>query len=646
MPPKKGEPRRQGYDNRRAAGDASTSNTWGSSNAPNQPIIPPPTQTQDAAPQNSSVGNQNIPQRPGQQPEQRTNPPSSNALRRNNVNLPQRSRGNPSSQAQSSSHHNSTAGNQINASRREQQPVPNIGPQSYDQALRENLNRHQNSREVPSSQAQSSALQNSDMADQNSSQRSGQQLEPRSNPTPDSGIARRSVNSSQLSGESPRTWASVATVTRPKQSRASLPADNQMQPQKTLFPPGKNSPQGSPSNEVDTSSTASKSDAVTAWQGNELCVRPGYGLKGTPTDLKTNYFELKLPLKTLLLYTYNMIVEPDANNKVPKGDKKRQLIKLLLGHRPFQAILPKTYATDFNTTIVTKERLRIEQDESGGDSAKFVVDFKAEGAYYPPHTPLRYSILVKEISIVDISDLNNLLGPNKLSMEHHESSILDALNVILGHHAKEADSLTRVGNKKVFPLLSDPDPADFDLGRGLIALRGYYANAIGATSRALLNVNISHGAFYKSRFVGSGRSSLVDLMWARCPDTDYEDLHHFLRGLRVRTTHLSEEHKAYGKIRTICGLAMDGDGAKLANPPRFEGSTLGNNPWQVQFFEEYATNCSSRIRSSNDWSRTAPMTERETLSSESSTGSYITVKDFFDKSRGSSSRCLLSFTDG
>ena len=376
---------------------------------------------------------------------------------------------------------------------------------------------------------------------------------------------------------------------------------------------------------------------VPTHQDSEICVRPGYGSAGTSIDLQSNYLELKLPSKSLVLYTYKMIVEPDANNQIPKGDRKRQLIRLLLEHHQFQAVLPKVYATDFNSTIITKEPLNFGLVESNENGAKFLVGFKAEGAVYAPVTPISYTIWVNQISVLDISDLDNLLRPNKLISEHHESPMLQALNVILGHHSKKADNIARVGNKRIFPIDGNPQAyGEFDLGGGLIALRGFYANVIGATSRSLVNLNISHGAFYKSRYKKPRQSSLVDLIWARCPgNVNYVDLHHFLRGLRVNTTHLSEEHKAYRKIRTICGLAIEGDGANLDNPPRFRGSTFGGDPWQVEFHEDFATHSSSGTGSSHHLSGTTSGKSRETRQSDSRTGQYITVKDFFTRSKGS-----------
>ena len=353
--------------------------------------------------------------------------------------------------------------------------------------------------------------------------------------------------------------------------------------------------------------------------------------------------ELKLPSKGISLHLYNMIVEPDANNKVPKGDRKRQLIRLLLRDDSVRAIMPEVYATNFTTTIVTKEPLKVESSNNG---VKFGIRFRAEGAIHEPVVPISYTIRIEKAGVLYSSDLENIWRPSRLVWEHHESPALEALNVILGHHAQKADNLTRVGNKKIFPFDAQSQiPGLDDLRRGLIALKGFYANAIETTSRVLLNINICHGAFYRSSYKNDGRGSLVNLMWDRCEGSDYEDLHRFLRGLRITTTHLSKDHTAFGKIRIICGLAREGDGANLVKPPRFSGTALGGDPWQVEFYEDFATHSSSSTRPSNDLTGKSSSTERESVPSGSTNGSYITVKDFFQKGRGSLSQYSLNFAD-
>ena len=347
-----------------------------------------------------------------------------------------------------------------------------------------------------------------------------------------------------------------------------------------------------------------------------------------------------------MLFSYSITVDPDANNKVLKGERKTQLIRLLLRDGRFLALMDDVFATDFNATIITKKPVNINPDASGEKIARFPIEFIAEGARYKPAVPILYTICIKQTSALDYSDLIDYLNPSEVTSSYNKSPILQAFNIILGHHNKAA-SRPSVGNNRIFSLDRHLEPAHFgDLGGGLIALRGYYTNAIGATSRTLLNVNISHGAFYKSGYKTKGRS-LVSLMWARFPGAiNYGELHHFLRGLRVFTTHLPQDHMTFGKVRTICGLAMEGDGAKLDHPPQFTEVRFGGNPWQVQFYEDFATHSSSSKGSSTNPSGTASGREAQSRPSRAMRGSYTTVKQFFERSRGPTSLYSSVFANG
>ena len=385
-----------------------------------------------------------------------------------------------------------------------------------------------------------------------------------------------------------------------------------------------------------------RSDSTAQQRLTSSCIRPGYCSAGNHTILWTNYLELKMPSEGLLLYSYSMTVDPDANNKVPKGDRKTRLIRLLLENDGFLALLPDVFATDFNATIITKKPLVIKPDECGEKIARFTIDFKAEGAVHAPVVPITYTVCIKYTSVLNHSDLVGYLDPSKRDSSYNKSPILQAFNIILGHHNNEAGHLARIGTNRFFAIDPQPELSHFvDLRKGMNALRGYYTNTIGATSRTLLNVNISHGVFYKSDYNTGDKSvvrnsSLVSLIRARLPrgSTDYEDLHQFLRGVRISTTHLSAEHKAFGKIRTICGLAMEGDGAKLKHPPQFREKRNGGDPWQVEFYEDFTIHSLSSTASSNDPSAAASEGKIKTPPSRVMEGSFTTVKKFFDRSRG------------
>lgn len=192
--------------------------------------------------------------------------------------------------------------------------------------------------------------------------------------------------------------------------------------------------------------------------------------------------------------------------------------------------------------------------------------------------------------------------------------------------SKQSETLTTVGTKRVFPLDQD---GGYIFRPGLTALRGFYSSVIGATSRILVNINITHSEFYQQK-------SLGDLMAELYPRiTDYPTLQQFVKRLQVTTKHLREEDMAFGKVGTIFGLAARNHGAGPDNPPK----SSGFGPTEVSFFKDFSilssstsTGESSRLQSVKD------LKAKEILpSSTASKGRHISVQDFFRKSKSSSS---------
>lgn len=131
-----------------------------------------------------------------------------------------------------------------------------------------------------------------------------------------------------------------------------------------------------------------KSDSVPDRPSQGLCVRPGYGLQGDKTVLWTNYFELRAPSSQLALNYYTMTVDPDANDRFPKGLKRQQLMKLMLVHDDFEAMRPTLLATDFNTILITRDPLCFDHAVVENNAAKIVIAFRPEGKFFDAFVPL------------------------------------------------------------------------------------------------------------------------------------------------------------------------------------------------------------------------------------------------------------------
>ena len=282
--------------------------------------------------------------------------------------------------------------------------------------------------------------------------------------------------------------------------------------------------------------------------------------------LWANYFEM-IPSPDLLLHRYNVAVQPAA-----VGKKLSQIIKLLLeipGYREFRDDI----VTDFKSTLVSRRRL-------SPDTAELAIQYRAEGEDEPRANAKTYQLRVEETGILTVSELTDYLTSTNMNAAYaNKLPVLQALNIFLGHHAKSSPAVATVGSSKSFSLTQDSPK--WDLGAGLTALRGFFSSVRVATCRILVNVNVSHGAFYDAIPL----DQLIQ-KYGSAHQFNRVKLKSFLKGVRVRVIHLGEKKNKAGesiaRVKTIFGLANKDDGHGLDHPPRVQ--SFGAGPKDVEFF--------------------------------------------------------------
>ncbi|KAL9131513.1 MAG: hypothetical protein Q9217_000592 [Psora testacea] len=294
--------------------------------------------------------------------------------------------------------------------------------------------------------------------------------------------------------------------------------------------------------------------------------RPGYGTKGQKVVLWTNYFEM-IPHPDLCLYRYNVAVQPAAT-----GKKLDQIVKLLL-ELPRYARFQGDIVTDFKSTLVSRKRLHADAEESA-------FPYRAEGEDEPRDNAQTYKLRVEETGILTVSELTDYLTSTNVSTAYTEKlPLLQALNIFLGHYAKASPGVATIGSSKSFSLASNS--ARWDLGAGVSALRGFFSSVRVATCRILVNINVSHGVFYDAIPL----DQLIQ-KYGSANQFNRAKVQAFLKGVRVRVTHLGEKKNKAGesvpRVKTIFGLANKSDGASLAHPPRVQNFGVG--PKEVEFF--------------------------------------------------------------
>ena len=274
-----------------------------------------------------------------------------------------------------------------------------------------------------------------------------------------------------------------------------------------------------------------------------------------------------IPSPDLLLYRYNVTVQPAATRK-----KLSQIIKLLL-QLPEHSDFQDNIVTDFKSTLVSRRRL-------APDIAELVIQYMVKGEDEPRANAQTYQLRVEKTGTLTVSELTDYLTSTNVNIAYtNKLPVLQALNIYLGHYAKSSPAVATVGSSKSFSL-SQASPK-WNLETGLSALRGFFSSVRVATCRILVNVNVSHGAFYDAIPL----DQLIQ-KYGSANQFNRVKLQSFLKRVRVKVIHLAEKKNKTGesipRVKTIFGLASKDDGHSLDHPPRVQ--SFGAGPKDVEFF--------------------------------------------------------------
>ena len=354
-----------------------------------------------------------------------------------------------------------------------------------------------------------------------------------------------------------------------------------------------------------------------------LPTRPCPGRKGTEVFLDANYFPLKLP-KELVVYRYSIEIvappkesskktsEPTATKTiskgaeksgvlvgkstiplhpkapgkaaatkdaagpsgqspqnstsawpVPTGKKAEQVIKLFLDLpelRPYK----NGIFTDFKANFFSGQKLP-------DDVRCLKVQYRAENNAEARPDALTYTVrLIENVrKSIDLATLRTKYqGGDLTSFQYDRQELIQALNILFLHYARSSPNCLATGGRRSFPSQGQiPDGAWWNIWGGLWALRGSFSSIRVVGSNILLNVNLSHGAFYNT-----GRlDALIDNFHEG--GHSRVELEAFLRGLRVGLTHYKDSNgkmvRPDQRVKTIVRLARTSDGMSDSdNPPR------------------------------------------------------------------------------
>ncbi|KAI0107175.1 RNA interference and gene silencing protein [Nemania sp. FL0031] len=340
--------------------------------------------------------------------------------------------------------------------------------------------------------------------------------------------------------------------------------------------------------------------------------RPGYGVGGEEVILWTNYFNLG-PNDDLELYRYSIDITAGHNGKAPVGKKAKRVVGLLIE----EYFLPykQKIATDFKSNLVSLDELDVKDDN-------YTVTYRSEWEDTPAPNAMTYYIRLKSIGSLTLSELINHLRSTQAGlMFGSKDEIIQALNIVLGHHPKAEPAVATIAANRHFSINAAARDRK-TLGAGLQVIRGFFMSVRAATTRILLNVQVKNMAFYDE---GPLDEIMKEYMSIHGPSTTR--LLKFVKGLTVEVTHIKKTNsqgQRIPRIRKIQGFATKDDGSNLAHPPIVP--KFGADAKEVQFFLDSPASSSRPVPASGGKKRGKGA---KSSSGPSSAGSYISVFDFY-----------------
>ena len=265
------------------------------------------------------------------------------------------------------------------------------------------------------------------------------------------------------------------------------------------------------------------------------------------------------------LFAYEIVMDDRLNSK----RKRQHFMKSVLRQLPELEALGSGVATDYASLIVASATLEL----GPSDHRTFTLDhYDTEipevHVTAPPGNPFKLEMSL--IGALSSSDFSKFMGPNLTNSIHSDTADTEAvrvLNVIMASHPNKDPDVYQGAQNKFFRYPSQDTFSDYDLGAGLIAVRGYYSSVRFSTSRILLNLNVQCTAFYKA----INARELVQEFQKSAPD-DWSALNSFLWMLRVKTSYMKAlDGTPKPRVSSVVGFShkkvqAGGTNKTVANP--------------------------------------------------------------------------------
>ncbi|KAI0850636.1 Piwi-domain-containing protein [Daldinia vernicosa] len=272
--------------------------------------------------------------------------------------------------------------------------------------------------------------------------------------------------------------------------------------------------------------------------------RPAYGdQKEEDVKLWANYFEIKAD-KRSDLYIHHISFLDKARE--PKGRKLARVVKLLLDQN--EDLKSLWVVTDFANTLVSREKL---------PEKSFDVRYNDEVNVRTGDNAVTYIVKIEYKETLSIDYLVQYLkDPTKPCSTEVLGKIVQALNIFINHCPQDSKDYITIGSSRSFPLSRSSRTR---LPYSCFAIKGYYSSIRVATSRILVNINVTHSVFHDKARLDTIMSEFIK-KWDDNTAT-FQKLAASLKGVRIEYGYLKDKAgKNIRRVKTIFGLASPEDG--------------------------------------------------------------------------------------
>ena len=276
--------------------------------------------------------------------------------------------------------------------------------------------------------------------------------------------------------------------------------------------------------------------------------RPSYKDKGKSVVLRTNNLKVSIDNEKQL-FTYGIVID----DRLTVERKRQHFMQSALRQLPELRALGNGVATDYASLLVTSTKLDLNSSNHKTFALRY---YDTELPEDPVTAPIGkpFKLQVSLTGILSSSDLLRFTNPDPATSSHLDTAdtqVVRALNIVLANHPNKDPDVYRVGQNKFFRYPSQDAFKNYDLGRGIIAVRGYYSSVRFSTARTLLNLNSQCTPFYKAMNV----LDIVQEFQESTPG-DWPALHDFLWLLRVKMSYMKgPDGTPLSRIRPIIGFS-------------------------------------------------------------------------------------------